>query len=296
MGKRVIALGFFDGVHLGHATLIERAKLRAGELNAAPALLTFDIHPDTIVKGIPVPLLSSPEDRAEIVRHNFGVEEIISIQFDENMMKMPWESFVEWMVEDFEAVHLVVGYDFGFGYKNEGNPDKLKIKCAQLGLGLDVMPKVELDGVTVSSTYIRRLLEEGRVREANKFLGHPHALTDTVRLGYRLGRKMGTPTANMRFAEGVLVPAHGVYAARVRIEGESIYRNAVTNIGIRPTVNGSGAVSVESYILDYEGNLYGKRLRLEFIDFIRPERKFSDINELKEQINKDAVRAREILG
>ncbi len=296
MGKRVIAIGFFDGVHIGHATLIERSKERAAELGALPALLTFDIHPDNIVKGEKVPLISSPEDRAEILRRKFGVDEIISICFDESVMKMPWEAFVDWMAEDFEAVHLVVGYDFRFGYKNEGNTEKLAKKCAELGIGLDVMPKVELDGIVVSSTHIRKLLLEGNIREANRFLGYPLALTDTVRVGYRRGSKMGAPTANMRFAEGVLVPAYGVYATRVRIDGENVLRCAVTNIGERPTVSSDGAVSVESYILDYSGNLYGKRLRLEFIDFIRPERKFADMEELKRQIERDALRAREILG
>jgi riboflavin kinase/FMN adenylyltransferase len=295
MGKRVIAIGFFDGVHIGHATLIEKAKERANELSALPALLTFDVHPDSIVRGERVPLISSPEDRADIVRHKFNVDEIISIRFDENVMKMPWDTFVEWMAEDFEAVHLVVGYDFRFGYKNEGTTDKLKVKCAQLGLGLDIMPKVELDGIAVSSTYIRNLLAEGRIKEANRFLGYPLALTDTVRVGYRRGSKMGAPTVNMRFSEGVIVPAYGVYATRVRIEGECVSRGAVTNIGERPTVSNDGSVSVESYILDYSGNLYGKRLRLEFIDFIRPERKFSDMAELKEQIVKDTKTAREIL-
>ncbi len=296
MGKRVIAIGFFDGVHIGHATLIERAKERATELGALPAILTFDVHPDSLVKGERVPLISSPEDRADIVRRKFGVDEIISIRFDESVMKMPWDAFIDWLAEDFEAAHLVVGYDFRFGYKNEGTTGKLKLKCAELGLGLDIMPKVELDGLAVSSTHIRSLLREGRIREANRFLGYPLALTDTVRVGYRRGSKMGAPTANMRFSEGVLVPAYGVYAARVRIDGEGADRCAVTNIGERPTVGGDGTVSVESYILDYSGNLYGKRLRLEFIDYIRPERKFSGVDELKEQIKRDTLRAREILG
>ncbi len=292
MTKRVLALGFFDGVHLGHASLLRRTKERAEALGAVPAVLTFDVHPDTLVRGEAVPLITSPEDRAELVRRLFGLEEILSLRFDRSLMDMPWDRFLEWLKADFGAVHLVCGHDFTFGRRGEGNPALLLEKCAALGLGADVMPKVTLDGETVSSTRIRELLLEGKLREANRLLGHPHALTDTVRTGYRLGRKLGAPTINMRFGEGVLVPAHGVYAGLLRIEGEPGERWAVTNVGVRPTVSDSEVVSVESYILDYSGNLYGKRVRLEFRDYLRPERKFTDTDALKAQIARDADEVR----
>ena len=240
-----------------------------------------------------MPLITSPEDRAELVRRLFGVEEILSLRFDRSLMEMPWDRFLEWVREEFGAVHLVCGHDFTFGWRGEGNPDRLRAKCAALGLGADVIPKVTLDGETVSSTRIRELLLAGQLTEANRLLGHPHVLTDTVRTGYRLGRKLVTPTINMRFGEGVLVPAHGVYAGRLRIEGESVDRWAVTNVGVRPTVSDGEQVSVESYILDYSGNLYGKRVRLEFRDFLRPERKFPDTDALKAQIARDAQAVRD---
>ena len=293
MTKRVLALGFFDGVHLGHAALIRRTKERAEALGCIPAVLTFDVHPDTLVRGAPVPLITSPEDRAELVRRLFGVEEILSLRFDRSLMEMPWDRFLEWVREEFGAVHLVCGHDFTFGWRGEGNPDRLRARCAALGLGADVIPKVTLDGETVSSTRIRELLTAGKLEEANRLLGHPHVLTDTVRTGYRLGRKLGTPTINMRFGEGVLVPAHGVYAGRLRIEGERVDRWAVTNVGVRPTVSDGEQVSVESYILDYSGNLYGKRVRLEFRDFLRQERKFPDTDALKDQIARDAQAVRD---
>ena len=286
MKKRVLALGFFDGVHLGHAALIRKTAARAAELDAEAAVLTFDVHPDTLVLREPVPLITSPEDRAELVRR-LGVEEILSLRFDETLMRMPWDAFVEWIRTEFGAVHLVCGHDFTFGWKGEGNPTRLKEKCAALGLGCDVVEKVEVDGEIVSSTRIRALLTEGKLREANRLLGHPHALTDAVRTGFRLGRKLGAPTVNMRFQDGVLIPAHGVYAGRLRIEGESDERWAVTNIGVRPTVSDSQVVSVESYILDYSGNLYGKRIRLELLEFLRPERRFADTEALKAQIARD---------
>ncbi len=295
MMKRVLALGFFDGVHLGHAALIRRTRERAEALGAVPAVLTFDVHPDTLVRGERVPLITSPEDRAELIRRLFGVEEILSLRFDERLMRMPWDEFLAWVQKEFSAVSLVCGHDFTFGWKGEGNPRRLEEKCAQLGMEADVIPKVTVDGETVSSTYIRTLLTEGKLREANRLLGHPHVLTDTVRTGYRLGRKLGAPTINMRFDEGVLVPAHGVYAGRLRLEGETADRWAVTNVGVRPTVSDSSQVSVESYILDYEGNLYGRRVHLEFLEFLRPERKFADTDALKAQIARDAEAVRRLM-
>ena len=193
--KRVLALGFFDGVHLGHAALIRKTAERARELGASPAVLTFDVHPDTLVQKTPVALITSPADRAELVRR-LGVEEILSLRFDETLMQMPWDRFVEWVQAEFSAVHLVCGHDFTFGWKGQGKPDLLRQKAAELGMGCDVIPKVEADGETVSSTRIRALLLDGKVQEANRLLGHPHALTDTVRTGFRLGRKLGAPTVS----------------------------------------------------------------------------------------------------
>lgn len=290
--KKVIALGFFDGVHRGHATLLEKAAKAAKRLGASPAVLTFDVSPDCLVSGEKIGLITSPEERAEIIRRFFGIEEIIVLNFDDNLMHMNWQDFMSWLVRDFCAVHFVVGYDFKFGYKGEGNSQKLSEKCAELGLGCDVMPQVTMDGIRVSSTCIRELLSKGLMEKAGEFLGHPHSLTDIVRFGYKLGSKMGTPTINMKFPENVLVPAHGVYAATVQIEDEKIIHYAVTNIGVRPTVRDTGDVSVESYILDFNRNIYGKRVRLEFYKRLRPEMKFNSVDELREQIKRDAQEVR----
>lgn len=290
--KKAIALGFFDGVHRGHAELLKKTTEAAKLLGASPAVMTFDVSPDRIVSGEKIGLITSPEERAEIIRRYFGIEEIIVLNFDDNLMHMNWQDFLLWLVRDFNAVHFVVGYDFKFGYKGEGNARKLAQKCAELGLGCDIVPQVMIDGVRVSSTYIRELLEKGHMEKAREFLGHPHSLTDIVRFGYKLGSKMGTPTINMKFPENVLVPAHGVYATTVQIEDEKATRYAVTNIGVRPTVGGAGDVSVESYILDFDRNIYGRRVRLEFYKMLRPEKKFSSVEELKEQIIKDAQEVR----
>lgn len=285
--KRVIALGFFDGVHIGHAALLEMTKRRAEERRAVPAVLTFDTHPDTLVKRVEVPLINSAEERAEIIRSRFGIESVIFIHFNEGMMRMPWQNFADSVREELHACHLVMGYDFSCGWKGEGRPARLAAYCTKYGMGCDIISAVCRDGEVVSSTRIRALLEAGRVEEANELLGHPHALVDRVHYGFRLGRKLGAPTINMRFAPGVLVPRHGVYAARVFLDsGERLM--AVTNIGVRPTVSGGDQVSVESYILDYEGDLYERRVRVEFHHFIRDEQKFPNTAALQAQIQRDA--------
>ena len=292
MKQRVLALGFFDGVHVGHATLLRRTRERADALGAEAAVLTFDVHPDTLVSGTAVPLINSLEDREELIRRLFGIETVLQLRFDRSMMQMPWDRFLDWIGREYGAVHLVCGHDFTFGWRGEGNPDRLTKYCAENGLGSDVMPEVCLDGAAVSSTRIRALLTEGRLEEANRLLDHPHVLTGEVVHGRHLGSTIGFPTANLTFAPGVLVPAHGVYAGRLEIPGEAEPKYAVTNVGIRPTVSDTGAVTVESYLLDWSGDLYGKRLRLEFLEFLRPERRFDSVEMLKEQIALDAERVR----
>lgn len=289
--KRVIALGFFDGIHIGHAALLERTVQRAREIGALPSVLSFDVHPDTLVFGKEVPLINSAAGRADLIRRLFGIENVIFIHFDRNVMQMPWQEFVQTLIKEMDAAWVVVGHDFRFGWKGEGTAQRLKEYCAELRLGCDIIPAVSLEGRVVSSTYIRELIEAGEMERANRFLGHPHTLVDTVHYGYRLGTKMGTPTINMRFPDGVLVPRYGVYAARAILDDGSEHM-AVTNVGVRPTVSGEDRVSVESFILDYSGNLYDRQVRIEFFRFIRPEMKFPSVDALKAQILKDAETTR----
>ena len=157
---RVIALGFFDGVHLGHGALLRRTVEEAQRRGCVPAVFTFDRPPKEVVTGVPCPLINSPDDRRELVRRLYGIQEVILAPFDQEMMTTSWEDFVvKLLVGRYHAVHLVAGHDHRFGHKNQGTPELLMEKCAALGLGCDIIPKVELGGVTVSSTYIRRLLE-----------------------------------------------------------------------------------------------------------------------------------------
>ena len=292
--QRVIALGFFDGVHTGHGALLRRVtEVAAGMQGAIPAAFTFDPHPDVVIMGTQVPLINSPADRADLMRRLYGMEEVIVTRFDRRMMKMPWEEFISGhLAKQLGAVHVVAGHDFHFGYKGEGNPRRLRERCAQLGLGCDIVDKVELGGITVSSTYIRTLIAQGEIELANVFLGHPHVLTDTVSHGKKLGSTLGFPTVNLHLPADVLAPAYGVYATRVFFEnGDS--RMAVTNVGVRPTVDSDLHPTVESFLLDFDGNLYGEAVRVEFHTFLREERKFPSIGALRAEIMLNVEQTRE---
>lgn len=289
--KKVMALGFFDGIHIGHAALMNMIIKRAREYDAEPAVLTFDVHPDSLVFKKNVPLINSADDRERILSRCFGIYDVVVVHFSQSVMHMDWKVFIDELIDDMDLCHIVVGHDFKFGYKGLGTAEKLKEYCAQRGVGCDIIPPVCKDGVIVSSTLIRGLIESGEIEKANEYLGRPHTLTDVVRSGYHLGTQMGTPTINMRFPDGVIIPRHGVYAAKAYVDGEEYM--SVTNVGVRPTVSEDGGVNVESFLLNFTGNLYGRLVRLDFYKFMRPERKFDDIDELAAQIKHDAESTRE---
>ncbi len=288
---RVIALGFFDGVHIGHSSLLERTVELARETGASPAVFTFVSHPDTLITGYPVRLLNTLSDRADLLRRLHGIEEVIFAQFDADLMHMPWQTFIDEMLLDkFCASGVVCGYDFHFGYLGEGNPARLMEHCRKRGVGCDIIDRVELDGITVSSTYIRRLIAQGEVEQAERFLGHPHVISGFVTNGKKLGSKLGVPTTNIMLPAEVQEPAMGVYFTRVYIGDTS--HASVTNVGCAPTVGLSEDITVETSILDFSGDLYGKFLRIDFLKYVRPERRFSSIGELSSQIQEDLSSAR----
>ena len=292
MKQRVIALGFFDGVHLGHGALLRRTAEEARKRDCTPAVFTFDRPPKEVVTGIPCPLINSPEDRKDLLRRLYGISDVLMVPFDREMMTTPWDGFVtEILVKRYHAVHLVAGHDHHFGHKNQGSPELLAAKCAELGLGCDIIPKVEVGGITVSSTYIRRLVELGQMDRAAAFLGHPHTLTGTVGHGRGIGSSRLFPTDNLTVPAHVLVPAHGVYATRVTLPDGASYA-AVTNVGTRPTVNNGTDITVEASLLDYDGDLYGKTLRLEFFSHLRDEIRFDSLDALRAQIAADAETTR----
>lgn len=290
--KRAIALGFFDGVHIAHGALLKRTVEAAKEKGLVPSAVTFDAHPGSLILHSPTPLLTTPTQRGELMRRYYGIQDVIVAHFDQRMMCQPWREFVEeYLAKELGAAYLVCGHDFHFGYKGEGNPNRLQELCAALGIGCDVVPKVEVEGITVSSTYIRTLIAQGEMERANQFLGHPHTLVNTVAHGKRLGSALGFPTVNLKFPTGVLVPAFGVYATAVRLPDGSRYP-AVTNVGVRPTVDDGESVNVEGYILDFSGDLYGQTIEVEFYKRLREERKFDSLEALRAEVMANAQETR----
>lgn len=291
--KRVIALGFFDGVHTGHGALLRQVTKVARQLEVTAAAFTFDRSPTAAITGQTVPLLSSVEDRVFLMRHHYGIQEVIVSNFD-GMVRMDWEDFItQYLIRELNVVHVVAGHDFHFGYMGKGNPQRLQEKCRQLGIGCDIIGRVEQDGITISSTYIRTLVAQGEMDRALQFYGHPHTLTNRVTHGKKLGSStLGFPTVNLRIPAGVIIPALGVYATRVHV-GDRQY-TAVTNVGVRPTVkDNDGRLTVEGFILDFDGDLYGQELRIEFFRRLRGERKFPSLQALAEEIGRNAQQTRD---
>ena len=286
--KTIYALGFFDGVHIGHQALLKECRRLADETGCKAAAVTFSSHPDTLVFGQAPALINTIEDRVRLLQAN-GMDDVVVLPFDKKMQTLPWQEFLRLLVESYDAAGLVCGHDFRFGNKGQGTADLLCGYCKEANLPCAVVSEQQLEGISVSSTHIRKLLEAGLLEEANRFLGHPHILSGEVVSGRKLGRTLGIPTANISIPEGVVTLPFGVYACTVLAEGKA--HLAVTNIGNRPTVGGH-RITVEPWLLDFEGDLYGKPLTLSFFAFLRPEQKFPSLDALKEEIIKNAIQTR----
>lgn len=285
--KCIFALGFFDGVHLGHQALLAECCRLAAKLDAQPAAITFDAHPKSLFLPEPPELISTVWDRRRLLGQ-YGMEQVYVFPVVPEVMSLPWQDFLGVLLDD-GAAGFVCGDDFHFGYQGRGDGAKLQKFCEERDLPCVIVPEQTLDGVRISSTYIRSQLEDGDMATAVRFLGHPYLLTGTVVSGRRIGRTIGVPTANLTVPAGLVVPRFGVYACRTAIDGAEYC--AVTNIGSRPTVGGHH-VTVEPWILDFDGDLYGRDLTLEFYKFLRPERKFVSLEELRRQIRQDEAETR----
>ena len=283
----IYALGFFDGVHLGHQALLAACVALAKAQEAEPAAITFENHPQSLFSNQTPPLLNTLRDRQRLLER-YGMKKVLAFPVTKEVMSTNWQAFLDSLVAR-GAVGFVCGDDFRFGNRGEGNGELLAQYCDQKGLPCILVPEQTVDGTRVSSTYIRRQIEAGDMATAVRFLGHPHILTGEVVPGRRLGRTIGVPTANLRLPEGVLVPKYGVYCCEAIVDGKRY--PAVTNVGNRPTVEGHH-VTVEPWLLDFSGDLYGKQITLEFYRFLRPEQKFDSLEALKTQIQADAEETR----
>lgn len=289
--QTVIALGFFDGVHLGHGDLLARAAAVAAERGWRSAALSFDRSP-----GKDGRLLTTVEDRIRLIRGLYGVEDVIVLPFSAEFMRMDWQSFLESLVREHAAAHFVCGWDYRFGWQGAGDAEALRGWCAARGPGCDVIAPRVIDGVTVSSTHLKTLIEAGDVETAARFYGHPHTMTGTVRTGRGLGHRLGFPTANLLPPPELVLPRDGVYAVRASVHQDdpathTLRRCAgVCNVGTRPTVGGHRR-TVETWLDGFDGDLYGQTLTLDFYRFLRPERSFPDLEALREQVARDKAEA-----
>ncbi len=286
--KTIYALGFFDGVHLGHQALLGACRELAEQNDCDAGVITFTTHPDSLVSGEKPALLNSLENR-RLLLYGYKMDRVVELPFDEKLKNTHWSAFLSDLMEN-GAAGFVCGSDFRFGAGGMGTAQELESFCQKRKLPYAIVPQQVIDGVRVSSTYIRELIERGEMEKATSFLGHPHLLSGGVVHGRGLGHTIGIPTANLQLPEGVICLKHGVYACKAIVENKEYL--AVTNVGVRPTVNGSH-ITVEPWLLDFEGDIYGKKLHLLFYKFLRPEKKFASLEALKTEIQTNAEQVRQ---
>jgi len=285
----VIALGNFDGVHLGHLKVLKKAAAFARKHGSLSAALTFDPHPQQVVspeRGLR--LLTTISERKDLINAT-GVDDLIVIKFGERLRKMSYDSFVrDFLVGGFGVRKVFVGFDYAFGKKRKGDVRHLRRLGKRFGFSVSVVPAVSVGGVRVKSSSIRKLVSSGRFNEAVKLLGHPYVITGRVVAGKGRGRRLGFPTANINVDENKLIPLSGVYAGVVRALGG--LHKCVVNIGARPTFP-SGGNAVEVHILNFRRAIRGRVIEVLLSKRFRDERQFSDVRELKKQISRDVARA-----
>jgi riboflavin kinase/FMN adenylyltransferase len=285
----VLTLGVFDGLHLGHQLIMQTVVERARVVGAVPTVITFEPHPREVLhpKSAP-PLLQTFDQKIEALGV-LGIEQTIVIHFDQSFAQIRAEDFLRDVVLDrLHAKEVYLGRGFAFGHNRGGNIELLRLVSQSLGFSADEVPEVRLRGRRVSSSRIRELLQQGRVNLARRMLGRPYGVEGRVVRGAERGATLGFPTANLH-PQNRVIPRNGVYVTATLIEGQ--WRRSVTNIGTRPTFESAAATSVETFVMDYSGDLYGDVVRVRFLHRLRDEQKFSSIDQLKSQIEHDVGRA-----
>ena len=285
----VLTLGVFDGLHLGHQRIMQTVVERAKAADAVATAITFDPHPRAVLHPESAPPLLQTLDQRLANFEVLGIEQAIVIAFDREFAAQPAEEFLTNIVFDrLHAKEVYLGKGFAFGKNRGGNIDLLRQMSNNLGFFADEVEEVTLRGKRISSSKIRGLLAEGRINLARRMLGRPYGVEGVIIRGNRRGHTIGFPTANLH-PHNRVIPKFGVYATATLIDGK--WRRSITNIGVRPTFENEAEPSIESYVFDFDGDLYGDVLRVRFLHRIRDERKFSGIDELKAQIEKDTKRA-----
>ena len=288
--QTILALGNFDGLHRGHVKIVERVRLRATELRATAAVLTFDPHPPRVVRPDKAPLLLMTMEQKIHSLAQAGMDGVAVVRFTRDLSRWEPEEFVRAVLVDWVGVAEVwVGANFLFGHDRTGNFSLLRSLGARYGFRVEKIDPVRYKEFVVSSTRIRRLVSEGRVDEAGALLGHHYFIDGTVVEGAKRGQTQGFPTANLR-TDNELMPPNGVYATTVTVD--EVIHPAVTNVGVRPTFEVNGQRVVEAHLFDFNDDLYGRRVRLAFVQHLRDERPFPDTGALQRQIASDCEEAK----
>lgn len=289
-----LSVGVFDGVHRGHQQIIHRLTTGAHAVNAPAVVLTFWPHPATVLGNKEVKCLTTPDERAELLSE-MGVDVVVTQTFDTGLANTSASDFVARLKKHLGLQHFLIGYDFALGKGRQGDSARLKEMGDELGYELEVIPALGDESGVISSTEIRKLVALGDVTEAAALLGHPYGLHGPVVHGDSRGKELGFPTANIQYAEGKILPANGVYACRISLNGRT-HASAV-NVGVRPQFHESAdRPLVEAYILDFDQEIYGRDVRLGFVQRLRDEQKFPSVEALVQRMHQDVARAREILA
>ena len=288
----VLTLGVFDGLHLGHQLIMSTVVERARAVGAVPTVITFDPHPRAVLHPESAPPLLQTFDQKIEAFGVLGVEQAIVVRFTRSFAEIEAEDFLRDVVRDrLQAIEVYLGCGFAFGRNRQGNIELLRSVSERLGFRADEVPEVHLRGQRISSSRIRELLALGQVNLARRMLGRPYGVEGRVVRGMERGRELGFPTANLR-PENRVIPRRGVYVTATLIEGA--WRRSITNIGTRPTFEDDSAqASIETYVMNWTGDLYGDVVRVRFLHRLRDEQKFASIDELKRQITSDRNRASE---
>jgi riboflavin kinase/FMN adenylyltransferase len=291
----VATIGFFDGVHLGHRYLINQVKIAASQCGWCSSIITFPVHPRQVIQSDYQPqLLSSPEEKIELLSQT-GVDNCILLPFTQELSKLTAYEFMQLLYDKYKVRMLVIGYDHRFGHNRAETFEDYCRYGRELGIHIMQATAYTQEQDKVSSSAIRRALLSGDVMTAQKYLGYNYFLEGTVVSGYQVGRRIGFPTANLRVNfPNKLITSIGVYAVRVQVAGQQW--KGMLIIGYRPTINNGNDLSIEVHILDFQGDIYNQKMRLEFIEFLRPEIKFDSIDELIAQMHKDKEETIKVLG
>ena len=283
--KTYIALGSFDGLHLGHMTLIKKCIELAEENHGSSMVYTFKNHPLTVVNPNIAPKLIMTNDNKINILCGVGVEILCLVEFNKQMMQTSAEEFIIELINKYNMGGVVVGFNYRFGHKNQGNVELLKELGEKYNFKVEVINPLDFDQELISSSRIRALIESGDIAEANKMLYKPFMLSGKVISGKKLGRTLGYPTANMLVDEKFIIPSPGVYYTNVKYNDD--FYLGMTNVGYNPTVECTQNINVETYILDFNKDIYDDNIDVYFLERIRDEKKFSSLEELIEQMKKD---------